>query len=399
MAATPFAQHCYFLNTSDLEATANFYSGIIGLPVVFEQPGFVKFFQVAPQAFLGVCMRGSRDPADVKGAIPTFVCATPAEVDRWQCTMEQHGIEIEKRAGSGISSDGKHLPTLYNLFVRDPAGYLIEFQAFLDPAWPSAGLPPPIAAVAARLDGLVAQSASEVVAQLRAGTVTPAQCVDAFAAQHRASEAAVNAVPILCLERARKAAAAIGAPPSDPPPPGWLYGLPVVIKDLDAVEGVRFTQGSPIYRERVASQSSAVVQQLERRGAIVVGKSNTPEFGAGSHTFNPVFGPTVTPFDVRRTAGGSSGGAAASLASGVGWLASGSDLGGSLRIPASFCGVCGFRVSPGRVARDPSTPSGPFVALHSITGPMARSVQVSAEIGSPCLGSCAHSTPISCSPQ
>jgi len=359
-----------FVNTSCLEATADFYGRMLQLPLVYESPGFVLFYRVAPNSYLGVCLRGSREAGDVKGAIPTFVCQSRAEVDSWQEKLEKLGIAIEKRAGLGISSDGKHIPTIYNLFIRDPAGYLVEFQVFLDPAWP------PIERPLATAKGaeLIGMTASAVVAKLRAREVAPCQCIDAFAAQHVRTEAAVDAVPILCIERARAAALALGARPPSPLPPGYLHGLPVVVKDLSAVAGVRFVRGSPIYRSAVAEVSHPDVLTLEAKGAVVVGKSNTPEFGAGSQTFNPVFGPTNNPFDVRRTAGGSSGGAAAALASGTAWLATGSDLGGSLRIPAAFCGVYGFRVSPGRIARNTDTPSGPFVSLHTITGPMARTV-------------------------
>ena len=332
----PFKQHCYFLNTCSLADSAHFYEDVVGLRCVYEQPGFVKFYKVGPECFLGLCLRESREPEDVKGAIPTFVCATPIEVDEWQQRLESAGISIHKRAGPGVSSDGKHIPTLYNLFVHDPNGYLIEFQAFLDPAWPHPGVSTQVAA--ANLVDLVKLSACELVRKLAAGQLTPLQCIDAFAAQHLRSEPAVNAVPIVCLDRARAAAAQLKPPPTDPPA-GWLYGLPVIVKDLSAVQGVRFVRGSSIYADAKAEVSSNIVLALESKGALVVGKSNTPEFGAGSQTFNPVFGTTVTPFDVRCTAGGSSGGSAAALATGAAWLATGSDLGGSLRIPAAFCGA------------------------------------------------------------
>ena len=134
----PFGQCVTFLNTYSLEATAEFYGRVVGLPLVYEQPGFVLFYKVSPSAYLGICLRapGSRADGDARGAIPTLVCGTTAEVDSWQSKLEAAGIAIEKRAGPGVSSDGKHIPTLYNLFVRDPGGYLVEFQVFLDPAWP-----------------------------------------------------------------------------------------------------------------------------------------------------------------------------------------------------------------------------------------------------------------------
>ena len=365
-----FGQQVTFLNTSSLEDTADFYGTKLSLPLVFEQPGFVLFYQVSRDSYLGICLRAERAAADTTGAIPTLVVGTTQEVDAWQVRLEAAGVEIEKRAGPGISSDGKSIPAIYNLFIRDPANYLVEIQVFLDPAWPA---PPPAMQSGSDPEQLIAMSASQAVAQLRLGTVTPSQLIDAFVYQRAKTEAAVNAVPTVCIDRARAAAAKLaetGHP--SPVPPGYLYGLPVVIKDLSAVEGVRLTHGSPIYRDNIAASSDPIVLELESKGGIVVGKSNTPEFGAGSNTFNPVFGATVTPFDVRRSAGGSSGGAAAALASGTAWLATGSDLGGSLRIPAAFCGVYGFRVSPGRVGRNGM--SGPFVSLHSIGGPMARNI-------------------------
>eukprot|EP01052_Picozoa_sp_SAG31_P036247 SAG31_NODE_4493_length_3188_cov_2.660084_4_plen_307_part_00 len=195
----------------------------------------------------------------------------------------------------------KIIASIYNLFIRDPAGYLVEIQAFLDPAWPA--LPPAVSAD--QSNSLVAMTASQVVAQLRLGTITPAQLIDAFLARHSQTDVAVNAVPTLCIERARAVAAAMarkGHPTQ--PPPGYLFGLPVVIKDLTDVEGVQTTRGSPIYRDNTATSSDPIVLELERKGAIIVGKSNTPEWGAGSNTFNEVFGATVCPFDVRRSAGG-----------------------------------------------------------------------------------------------
>ena len=228
-------------------------------------------------------------------------------------------------------------------------------------------------------------SACEVVALLKEGGVTPLELIEVAAARLAAVEPAVNAVPQLCLERARAAASALqarGHPAA--PPPGYLYGLPVVVKDLSAVAGVRWTSGSLVHARRVAAETAREVTCLEAMGAIVLGKSNTPEFGAGSQTFNGVYGATRNPFDTRLTAGGSSGGAAAALASGGAWLATGSDLGGSLRIPASFCGVVGLRPSPGLVPRDGCGDGGAGaggageeepIDLHAVNGPMGRSAQ------------------------
>ena len=153
------------------------------------------------------------------------------------------------------------------------------------------------------------------------------------------------------------------------PGPGWLAGLPIAVKDLNDVAGVRTTYGSPIYADHVPARSDIMVERLEERGGIVLGKSNTPEFGAGANTFNEVFGETLNPWNTRLTCGGSSGGSAVALATGQVWLATGSDLGGSLRTPASFCSVVGLRPSPGRVANGPN--ERPFGTL-SVEGPMGR---------------------------
>jgi len=153
---------------------------------------------------------------------------------------------------------------------------------------------------------------------------------------------------------------------------GPLHGLPHAVKDLQAVKGLRFTQGSPIYKDRIATADSLLVERLRKAGVIFLGKTNTPEFGFGSHTFNPVFGATHNPYDHSRSAGGSSGGAAAALASRMLPLADGSDYGGSLRNPAGWNNVFGFRTSFGVVPA-----AGPDVWLGSmgVQGPMARSVE------------------------
>jgi amidase len=130
---------------------------------------------------------------------------------------------------------------------------------------------------------------------------------------------------------------------------GPLHGLPVVHKDLFETRGVRTTFGSPLYRDNVPAEDDLVVERVRRAGAILIGKTNTPEFGSGSQTFNTVFGATHNPYDLGRTCGGSSGGAAVALACGLAPVATGSDTGGSLRNPAAFCNVTGFRPSPGRV--------------------------------------------------
>ncbi|MDQ0471733.1 amidase [Labrys wisconsinensis] len=218
-------------------------------------------------------------------------------------------------------------------------------------------------------DGLVEASATEVHRLLLAREITPGDCLDALAARIAVAEPAVNALPTLCFERAREHAARLDA--LAPEARGLLAGLPVAIKDLTEVEGVRTTFGSRVHEHHVPEGSDLLVETLEARGGIVYAKSNTPEFGAGGITFNDVFGETVNPRAPGRTAGGSSGGAAAALACGSAWLAQGSDLAGSLRTPASFCGVASLRPSPGLIRSGPSAL--PFEPLAQ-EGPMARDV-------------------------
>jgi amidase len=153
---------------------------------------------------------------------------------------------------------------------------------------------------------------------------------------------------------------------------GPLHGLPIAHKDLVPTRGLRTTWGSLIYKDFVPDHDGLIVERLRNAGAICIGKTNTPEFGAGSQTFNEVFGETLNPYKPSKTCGGSSGGAAAALACGMLPLADGSDMGGSLRNPGNFCNIVGFRTSPGRV------PEWPVLAAWSplsVQGPMARTVQ------------------------
>ncbi|MEZ5666274.1 MAG: amidase family protein [Alphaproteobacteria bacterium] len=219
------------------------------------------------------------------------------------------------------------------------------------------------------IDPLIASPARALVERLRTGEITPHDLLDALAARIAAVDPAVNALPTLCLDRARARADALMAKPVEHRGP--LAGLPVPIKDVTPVEGVRCTYGSPIFADNVAAASDLTVQRLEASGGLVYAKSNTPEFAAGAHTFNPVFGVTRTPWNTALSPAGSTGGGAAALASGMAWIAQGTDFGGSLRTPATFCGVVGLRPSPGRVAQGPG-PS-PFQSV-SVSGPMARNV-------------------------
>ncbi len=213
-------------------------------------------------------------------------------------------------------------------------------------------------------------TAEEAVRRLKAGEVSPLEMVDAAIARIEAVDGLLNAIPTRCFERAQEHARHLMAEERHiERPPAWLGGLPIAVKDLTPVGGVRTTYGSRIFAEHVPQRSDLLVDVLEANGAIVIGKSNTPEFGAGASTFNDVFGVTRNPWDPARSVAGSSGGSAAALASGQVWLATGSDLGGSLRTPASFNGVVGLRPSPGRVPRGPAEQ--PFETL-SVEGPMAR---------------------------
>ena len=220
---------------------------------------------------------------------------------------------------------------------------------------------------------LCALPAREVVARLRSGEVSPAEALDAAFARIGAVDGAVNAVVARCEARARDALGRLARDrEAHGREPGWLAGLPVAIKDLTNVSGVPTTFGSAALRDFVPEESDPLVDLMERRGAVVVGKTNTPEFGAGANTFNAVFGATRNPWDTSRNAGGSSGGAAAALATGQVWLAQGSDLAGSLRTPAALCGVVGLRPSPGRCGGGPAATA---FSIEGISGPMARDVR------------------------
>ena len=217
---------------------------------------------------------------------------------------------------------------------------------------------------------LINQTACETVDLLITGEVTPTDLLDALETRIAEVDPAVNALPTLCFDRARDRARA--AETVVPRKRGALAGMPVPIKDLADVAGVRSTHGSLIFKDTIPDTSDILVEHLEANGAIIYAKSNTPEFGAGANTFNEVFGATLNPWNTSRSAAGSSGGAAAALATGSAWLAHGSDMGGSLRNPASFCGVCGMRPSPGRVA---SSKGSKIDGNLGQEGPMARNVE------------------------
>jgi amidase len=217
---------------------------------------------------------------------------------------------------------------------------------------------------------LVRETACAIVDKLNSGEVTPLDLLDVLEQRIAEVDGQVNALPTRCFDRARAHARALMKKPVGGR--GLLAGMPVPIKDLTKVEGVLTTQGSPIYKDDVPARSDILVEHLEQNGGVIYAKSNTPEFGAGANTFNEVFGATRNPWDLSRSAAGSSGGAAVALATGMAWLAHGSDMGGSLRNPASFCGIVGLRPSIGRVAH---TPVAKIDRNLGVQGPMARNVE------------------------
>ena len=223
---------------------------------------------------------------------------------------------------------------------------------------------------ATQLYELTAAAAVDLLAKRE---VSPSELINAALSRIEAVDPHLNALPTRCVERAREHAKRIESQsPAMPRPRGWLGGLPVAIKDLNAVQGVRTTQGSAIYADHYPQRSDILVELLESNGAIVLAKSNTPEFGAGASTFNDVFGKTRNPWNTAKSVAGSSGGASAAVASGQVWLAHGSDLGGSLRTPAGFNSVLGLRPSPGRVPHGPVEQA--FDTLF-VDGPIGRTAE------------------------
>jgi amidase len=217
---------------------------------------------------------------------------------------------------------------------------------------------------------LTTLTAVELAARLRRKDVSARDVLAAHLAQIERVNPKVNAIVTLAAERAMADAARADERIAREGPAGVLHGLPVAHKDLVETAGIRTTRGSPFYRDFVPAQDALLVSRIRSAGAITLGKTNTPELGAGSQTFNTIFGATRNPYDVAKTCGGSSGGAAVALACNMVPIADGSDTGGSLRNPAAFCNVVGLRPSPGRVPRDAASWS-PL----SVGGPMARTVQ------------------------
>src|SRR5712691_5645245 len=215
-------------------------------------------------------------------------------------------------------------------------------------------------------------TATELARRIRVRDVSVTEVVQAHLAQVERVNPKVNAIVTFTAESALADARTKDAALARGEVAGPLFGLPVAHKDLVPTRGIRTTFGSTIYRDHVPDQDALLVERLRAAGAVTIGKTNTPEFGAGSQTFNEVFGRTLNPYDPTKTCGGSSGGAAVALACGMLPIADGSDLGGSLRNPASFCNVVGLRPSPGRV---PVWPHRVGWCPLPVEGPMARTVQ------------------------
>ncbi|MBM3791432.1 MAG: hypothetical protein FJW35_13950, partial [Acidobacteria bacterium] len=216
------------------------------------------------------------------------------------------------------------------------------------------------------------RTATELVGLIRSGQASVREVLRQHLDQIERVNPRVNAICTLVADQAMAQAGKADEALARGERGGPLFGLPVAIKDLVSTRGIRTTFGSLVYKDFVPAEDDLFVERLKSAGAIVIGKTNTPEFGAGSQTFNKVFGITRNPYDLSRTSGGSSGGGAAALACGMIPIADGSDLGGSVRNPPNFCNVAGLRPSPGRVPRYPSR--NPWNTLP-VLGPMARTVQ------------------------
>ena len=215
-------------------------------------------------------------------------------------------------------------------------------------------------------------TATELAQLIRTKQLSAQEVMESHLAQIERVNPTVNAIVTLLPEVALANAKAADAQLARGEAVGPLHGLPVAHKDLVETKGIRTTKGSPLFKDYIPDFDALIVERLRKGGAITIGKTNTPEFGAGSQTFNPVFGATLNPYDTTKTCGGSSGGAAVALACGMLPIADGSDTGGSLRNPANFCNVVGLRPSPGRV---PSWPKATGWFPISVQGPMARTVQ------------------------
>ncbi len=221
-------------------------------------------------------------------------------------------------------------------------------------------------------NGLVFLDATELLELVQCRKISARELLEAHLNQIACVNPKVNAIVTLVEEQARRRAHELDELQARGQPLGLLHGLPIAHKDLTMTKGIRTTFGSPIYSDNIPGRDELLIHRLKQAGVVTLGKTNTPEFGAGSQTFNQVFGATLNPYDLSKTCGGSSGGAAVALATRMLPIADGSDMGGSLRNPASFCNVVGLRPSTGRV---PSWPTDHAWFSFGVQGPMARSVR------------------------
>lgn len=221
-------------------------------------------------------------------------------------------------------------------------------------------------------DDLCWMSATELALAIRSKKISPVEATKAVLARIESVNPRINAFCTVAADRALAQAQRAESAVTKGDSPGALHGVPISFKDLTATAGIRTTWGSRIFEHHVPDADAIVVERARRAGAIVLGKTNTPEFGCKGATDNLIFGHTRNPWDLDRIAGGSSGGAAAAVAAGLGPLAEGSDLAGSIRVPASICGVVGFKPSVGRIPRHPA-PNG-FTSF-SCLGPLTRTVR------------------------
>jgi len=222
------------------------------------------------------------------------------------------------------------------------------------------------------IESLTRKSAGELVALVKSREITPVEILDAHLSAIERVNPTLNAIVTLAADEARAAALAAGDAVMRGDTLGPLHGLPIGIKDTTPTAGIRTTYGSPLYKDHVPGEDAEVVRRLKAAGAIVVAKTNTPEFATGANTVNPVFGATRNPWNPALSPAGSSGGAAAAVASGMLPLAQGTDFGCSIRMPAAFCGILGIRPTPGL------TPNHPTVLAWdpgSVHGPLARTAE------------------------
>lgn len=216
---------------------------------------------------------------------------------------------------------------------------------------------------------LINMSAIEVCDLLKKKEIRPTDLLEASLNRILATDKIINAIPTLCVDRAYEQAKTLEK--SNRYISTLLGGIPICVKDLTTVAGVRNTWGTKAYKNYIAPTNDPIVDRLESNGAIIIGKSNTPEMGAGNTTSNEIFGTTRNPWDITKNPGGSSGGSAAAVASGLVWLGHGTDLAGSLRNPAAYCGVVALRPSPGRAGGPPQSV---LFNTETVHGPMGRNV-------------------------